>query len=272
MLAAAASYAPSVLLIEDDRPAREYLTRRFYRETSLGVVVARDLVEAKKLIDSSDIHFDAIVSDLFFDFGTDSPDEGLRDGIDILAYGKSKRPVALSYVNSYWADRDEYVDKAQALHIDVRRWFHKQPLAPNDLRSPWAQVERDLISQRLGSRVSDNNGAHTLDQVTEVVRNQLCPIRRTYLQDLGNDDLVIIKPIEVLTWSTDVDEYRASAPCLGLLTDGEGESVQDAIESLRNLICDHKSHLDSESESLGGYAAFVKEQLDQHIRIREGRI
>ncbi len=260
-----ASYAPSVLLIEDDFPAREYLTRRFYQETSLGVVVAKNLSEAKQLIDASDVHFDAIVADLYFDVGSDAPGEDLRDGIDVLSYGLRRRSV-LGYVNSYWADRRDYVDKAAQLNVEVREWFHKQPMLPGDVSSPWAQVERDLIYERLGG--SQLNAGHSsLVEVTETIRQQLSPIRRTYLQSLGADTFRVLKPIEVLTWSSDGDDVRASAPRLGLLTDGAGETVGEAIEALCALIRDHKLDLDDQSENLEGYAAFVKKQLDQYISV-----
>src|SRR4051794_20429510 len=124
MPTAPATYAPAVLLVEDDLPAREYLTRRFYNETSLGVVVAKDLTEAKSLIDSHEIQIDAIVADLYFSQGTDAPEADLRDGIDILRYGLSERPRVLNYVNSYWADREELVRKATDLEVRVRQWFH----------------------------------------------------------------------------------------------------------------------------------------------------
>jgi len=254
-----------VLLVEDDLPAREYLTKRFYQETSLGVVVAKDLVEAKNLIDSSDIQIDAIVADLYFGFGMDNPESGLRDGIDILSYGASHRPQVLGYVNSYWADRREYVDKAASLHVSVRQWFHKQPLLPGDVSSPWAQVERDLIGARLRRQTDVDPATSSLTTISEAIRQQICPIRKTYIQDVGEPHLQVRRPIEVLTWCAEDGVYHASAPRLGLLTDGDGDSVTDAIDSLCKLISEHWSDLDDRTQTLEGYAKFVKSQLDVYL-------
>lgn len=262
---ASASYAPSVLLVEDDLPAREYLTQRFYEETSLGVVVAKDLTEARELIDSADVQVDAIFADLYFDVGTDDPADDLRDGIDVLSYGVTKRPAILGYVNSYWADRQEYVEKAARLQLPIRDWFHKQPLMPGDASSPWAQVERDLIALRLTRESKINPALPSLTVVTEAIRRQLCPIRRTYIQDLADDSFRVLKPIEVLAWCGEDGVVHASAPKLGLLTDASGDSLPEALERLCQLIAEHKHDLDEKAESLAGYAAFVKGRLDMFV-------
>ena len=264
MSAAAATYAPAVLLVEDDLPAREYLTRRFYNETSLGIVVAKDLTEAKALIDSHDVQIDAIVADLYFSQGMDAPDENLRDGIDILNYGAHERPDILNYVNSYWADREELVHKANELSLQIRQWFHKQPLMPGDASAPWAQVERDLIEVRLTHDTSGLAPEDLTGKITEAIRRRICPIRKTYLQTLEPSNLSVTRPIEVLTWIDDDGVYRSSAPKLGLLTDGSGESVLEAIDHLRQLIVEHREDLDS-VVTLEGYARFVKTRLDEYI-------
>jgi hypothetical protein len=259
------TYAPAVLLVEDDLPAREYLTRRFYSETSLGIVVAKDLMEAKVLIDSRDIQIDAIVADLYFSHGMDAPEANLRDGIDILKYGANERPRLLNYVNSYWADREELVKKADELRLTIRQWFHKQPLMPGDTSAPWAQVERDLIEARLVHDASGLKSEELTGEVTEAIRRQLCPIRKTYLQGLDSPDLTLIRPIEVLTWVDEDGVYHSSAPKIGLLTDGSGETVMEAIEQLRDLIVEHEESLNS-APSIEGYALFVKTRLSEFIK------
>jgi len=261
------SYAPSVLLIEDDLPAREYLTNRFYQETSLGVVVAKNLAEARNLIDSPDIQVDAILADLYFDLGTDDSSSNLHDGIDILSYGSLKRPSVLGYVNSYWADREEYVQKAARLKLPVRKWFHKQPLMPGDSSAPWAQVERDLIADRLRRESAVGPDQSSLIVVTEAIRRQLCPIRRTYLQDLRHEGVLVVKPIEVMTWCDEDGIYHASAPKLGLLTEAAADTVAETIEQLCQLIIEHTRDLDDRVHKLEDYAAFVKSRLDKFVSI-----
>jgi hypothetical protein len=263
------TYAPAVLLIEDDRPAREYYRDKFCDETSLGVVVAKDLKEARRLLESPTIQIDAIVADLFFEFEKDDPDAGLHDGLDILRYGADTHPSAIQYVNSFWADRGEYVSKAKALELPIKAWFSKQFRLPGDTEAPWAQVERDLIEARL---LQDEEWSQRgdlpphLNTVTDAIRRVICPTRRTYIQELGDKRFSIIQPIEVLCWRVADGGYHASAYRLGLLTEGTGDSVKEALERLQELLIEQRVALRDESGNSDGYAGFVRARFDEFIQ------
>ena len=267
MVSAVTTYAPAVLLVEDDRPAREYFRDKFNDETSLGVVVAKDLREARHLLESK-VQIDAIVADLFFDFDKDDPESDLRDGLDILSLSKHTHPSILQYVNSFWTDRGEYSEKAQQLRLPIRAWFSKQFRLPGDNEAPWAQVERDLLQERLlndktVSEVPRDRG--NMATVTEAIRQAICPTRRTYLQELNSLELVVNKPIEVLCWRSDDALFHASAYKLGLLTDGTGDTVREALDMLKDLLEEHFTTLHEATDDPEDYSGFVAARLREYI-------
>lgn len=264
---ATSTYAPAVLLVEDDRPAREYFRDKLNEETSIGVIVARDLREARSLLESK-VQIDAIVADLFFDLDKDDPVHNLHDGLDILKFSASTHPAALQYVNSFWADREGYIEKADKLRLPIKTWFSKQFRMPGDTEAPWAQVERDLIQRRLSQEWADpEEGSSDFSELkaTEAIRRKIPVIKRTYIQELIDTRFTVIKPIEVMSWRNEDAFVHASAIKLGLLTDGVGESVQEALASLMELIEQHVLDLQEVQDSSEDYSAFVKARLSEYV-------
>lgn len=266
-----ATYSPVVLVIEDDPPYADYICRGFLEETSVGVLLARDLKESRRYVDEKDVKFDAVLADLYFVDGADDAEHELYDGVDILAYCKRARPKAIPYVMSVLSDRPVYHEEADKEGIEVRRWFSKELYPKRHERSPWATMERHFIQAR----------AKLDDEVTNELRSKIIPTRRTYMRELlleGEETrLTVLKPIEVIcSQEHDADEetglrVEASAPRLGLLVPGVGGSVEEALADLAVVIADHVEQFSAMPDgSLVGYAALVNQRLQEHVATREG--
>lgn len=271
------TYSSSVLLIDDEKPFLGYLRKNFHNHTTIGVLTASDLKSARAILDRPDVPIDAVVSDLFFDVGRDEPEAGLNDGVDLLAYVHTCRPRIPRYIMSYYAESSAYEDKLHEKGVTVNGEFLKMMYADCEgQQSPWLVIERDLLKQRL--EADSTLSQWTDDSISEFARKVQWPVR-TFLQDLISYDqspshppVILRSEIRVLC-TQEVDDMgvttvTATAFDLGLLTPGFGQSVEEALDSLKSVILEQYHELRSEdSEKLKGYARLVKQRLDEIVSV-----
>jgi hypothetical protein len=264
------TYWPCILIVDDDRACTDFLRERFHRHTSVGVVVANTLKEGRKLLDDENIRIDAMVADLFFDDGTDDAAFQLFDGVDLVDYGISKRPKLTPYVMSFFCDKDDFRNKAKNKNIDLENWYPKLWQPGDHPDAIWSKVEQDLIKSRV---------AEDTDATLRGVRKLRLP-HRTYLQEFprGEAEYVLVEPIEVLCRCEKVAEggeeaitYYAAAWRLGLIQEGQGVSVESALEDLGTVVADQvRAFRDIDRKKLGVYAADVLLRLDACVRPKVG--
>lgn len=269
-----AAYSPSVLLIDDDTSIMRYLRQNFHENTSVGVLTATRLEDAREIIDSADVHLDAVVSDLLFDQPSSTdPDHGLRDGIDALAYAKRRRPDADRYVLSFWVTEENRRLDADNRQIDVKRWMPKMFYDPGEEeKTIWAQIERDLIERHLRAEGEDDlnreppDNLSVEDTMLETMRKLKFPMR-TYLQNLESDDFVLVKPIEVICTQDEEGLIVAMPRKIGLMEEGVGESVDFALSDLGRIILDEKKVGVGgvPVDKLLGLAKQVRDKLDEYV-------
>lgn len=263
------SYIPTVLLVDDDEAATRYWRKKFQTITRVGVVEANDMRQAKLLIDDPEIEFDAVLSDLYFEPETDAPELNLFTGIDLLEYSQLKRPNALRYTLSYFAETPAYRHQAEERGLSIQLWFQKSFYSNDgsDIPIPWERVSADLLDIHLKSRTLELTG----DLAKVVPRMDL--LTRTYLQDLNDDLYTIKRPIEVICRRdclNGIDVYSAAAQSLGLLQDGDGDSIEEALCHLGELIVAQQKVFDEEpDEVFVGFASLVKKRLNEHIARRD---
>jgi len=276
------TYSPAVLIVDDDASARKYYRERFHEETSLGVITAANLAQAKVFIDSPSLKIDAVVADLFFDIGTDAPDQNLFDGLDILSVNQRLRPSASQYVLSYWSGRGERHQKADELGLKISSWFEKAFLPPGEtVSTPWAQVERDIIrhqlekdrlfAERLRSLGVELAEPLNVEAVAETVRQSFHPPKRTYLQECDDPRYLLLDPIEVICFTEETRTVRANAWRLGVFTEGLGESTEEALLDLGiKLVEQYELFEEEPDEHVEGYARLVRDRLRGCLRKRAG--
>jgi hypothetical protein len=258
-----ASYCPTILIVDDDRACTNYWRKQFLNETSVGVVIANDLEHGSDLLKNHDLRLDGIVFDIYFETGHDSPQLQLYDGLDLAVCAEEERPRIPKYIMSYFAEDRSYVTKAQERGLAIEAWIQKEHHDPKSERpAPWKEVERGLMKHRLTQVQSEGD----LDQRARDAQ-ALTPLPiRTYLQDLGDDKYIVHSPLEVICVRDIEGDVRATAYCLGLLEDGWGDTVTDALDNLKEVILDHLESFDEQaSETVVGYALKVKEQIDSRI-------
>lgn len=273
------TFWPTVLIVDDDPAATRYYRERFQEDVGVGVAVARSLREGKVLLDNQDIHIDALISDLYFEYPTDDPENGLFDGIDLMRYSEQVRPKVPVFALSFFAERSSHHQRARELKVNVRRWLPKTWLRGEDEDTLCTAVQRDLVASRLENDVQARKrlaavGIELTEHVdmgvvSECIARMVWPMR-TYLQDLGVEDLCVQTPIEVVCVRDADGTVLSSAPRLGLLLDGEGESVEESLTHLASIIATQKRDFDEEPErNIVGYARLVKDRLNSCVSRRE---
>lgn len=270
------TYSPTVLLIDDDPSISKYIRNRFHSETSIGVVTANRLDEAREIALDKKIHLDAVLADIVFEGGTDDPEHQIYDGIDFLSFLKDKRPKVSQYVVSCWADVSTYHQRSKKLKLHVEEWFQKLSFGVKpSLKSPWIKVERDLYKKALSKDRTLNQRLNELEIkfdneiepeiISEHIRHSLKLPIKTYIQDIGVEYLVK-QPIEVICMIDEQNIVAANALRLGLLQQGGGKNVEEAIDDLINIIRDQLVVFKQEkTDNIIGYAALVKDNLDTFI-------
>jgi hypothetical protein len=266
------TYSPAVLIIDDDRGVTEYLREKFHEQTSVGVLVANDLNEAKQFIDDKEISFDAIIADIFFEKAKKAPNLDLNDGIDILNYGMQKRNGLKKYVLSFWADREREHERVKELKLDVAYWLKKMVFSKDsDPTSPWAVVERDLLKGRFAAvkkEASDLGIAppEDLDSLSDLYRKTIQPVVRTFIQPMESERYVIVKPIEILCIKGVDGQYRSHPRKIGLFEEGVGETIDESINELAKIIIDQYADFEVElDDHVHHYARVVRDQLAAYV-------
>ena len=272
------TFSPTVFVVDDDPAALEIIRQRFYEHTSLGVLGCRSLLEAREIIEDGSIQVNAILSDLSFTPDTQDDENHLYDGIDFLQRAKEIVPEIPQYVCSVWGRKKSYIQRSQNQNLEVREWFPKlaMDVATNQV-APWVRIERDLYRDALIQNrefieraCSNDISLITPDspggEIVEWVRKSIQPIRQTYLQHLGEDRFKLTKPIRVICEEAE-GRYIAEASQLGLIIPGEGESLQEALDDLSEIIIDqYEDFLQTEPHLIVGYAEKVFSRLNDLIR------
>lgn len=268
------SFSPTVLIVDDDPAVLDLATRRFYKQTSLGVLVADNLADARHFLEDAKIRINAILADISIMPEKQDQMSSLHDGLDFLAYAKksfvgNKMPNVPAYVLSVYADVRTYRQRSVEMGLDVKEWFQKLSFDDNLASAPWNRIERDLYRMRFCSdpamekkfgacEGSDNDFA-------ELVRNTLRPITRTYLQALPDRNLLVKVPIEVICRQED-HCWLADALHLGVLQAGAGDSVEEALDDLSQLIEEQfRTFQNAELPGLEGFAEEAFRALRRHI-------
>ena len=267
------TFLPTVLVIDDDRAITTYMRKNFHENTTLGVLIANDMSDAKKILDDKALSIDTIVADLNFEKPYQCPEEGLIGGIDILDYGKRVRPNADRYVFSIWSERDEEHDQAKMLNLEIKAWLNKMFYDPRDTEeAPWNKIYLEQLTKRIINNKELERKFKELefkDRKLEYIAdfiNQLNPPRITFLQELYTEEYALQKPIKILSTVQEDGSVNVKELSIGILTDGIGDTIEEALEDIAAKIIDQKNMLDVEpSENLLEFTQLVKERIDIHV-------
>lgn len=266
-------YAPVALVIDDDPFAAGRVHREFLTKTSLGVLEARDLETAYRFIRDPNLKIDVVVTDVGFTPETRYEDDHLElhDGLDFIAQVERLRPDLESYILSVLVKAKAYHDRATKEGLRIAAWVDKL-----DSADVYRDVERACMVKALkrDSEFRDSARAAGVDvrdfasdeAIADRIRNTLVLPRLTYLRRLPTP-FEISQPIEVLcVKETDDECYRASAPHIGLITDATGDTVQDALDKLGDLIVAEFEFFEQATHAVVGYAAHVRDMLGMFVR------
>jgi len=274
-----AMHAPVVLVVDDEFRFASRIKEELLERVSVGAVAVRSLKEASDLIENGGLRFDAVVSDIYFEGGTDDPGRELYDGFDFIEWLRNRGWKSPAYMLSAHLDSPMFKAKGAQRNLNVQGTFSKSTSGSSDIvdtgsMAPvWTRlgaellrlrVERDpalkaLVVQHFPEGFAPNAPATRLWQGIRVPT-------RTYIDGLGSA-YRIKQPIEVLCLPSDVSgEFRAIATGLGLLNDGIGATANEAIEQLKELITAHiEMFAEQPHELVSGYAELVREKLYEHI-------
>ena len=267
------TFSPTVLLVDDDPAVLDLALRRFYAQTSLGVVVVDNLSAASELVKHSAIRFNAVVADLSIMPNKQDEQNKLHDGLDFLKFIKRRKGGPFyNYILSVYADVETFRSRARREKLDIRAWFQKLDFGSSDAdnKAPWHVIERDLYMQCFGNdpdlAALVQSFGEDEEAFSDAVRKKLRPITRTYLQALPEPFRVKV-PIEVICRHEE-DSWTADALNLGLLQSGYGETIGDALEELGELIADQFNTFNEATPTkLEGYAGEVFDRFRKHISI-----
>ncbi|MCG8095864.1 MAG: hypothetical protein JAZ17_19975 [Candidatus Thiodiazotropha endolucinida] len=267
------SFAPIVLLVDDDPSSGRSMRRKFNNLSALAPLVVQDLRSARKLIETWRYEISAVVADLSMPDAGD-PEHNLEDGLDFLSLVQKSHPNVSKYVISFWSDQHSWRSKSNQLGLDIHEWFEKL----NTLE-PWAKVERDLLKTHLvhGGSLAEEVAAHgwmphdeqSFEAILQWFRTRHKGMKFSFIQEVPKDyrdQYELIEPVQVVCREQD-GEFIADAIKLGLLNEGHGEDVEEAVKDLADTMFALKEELDSYSpENVVDYAKVVKDRIDQYIR------
>ncbi len=266
------SLPTTMLVVDDDDAILRKVRRESLRTTNLGVLVADNLSDAVRIMESG-IEIGALLVDLNFRADTQDEERCLHTGLDFLEYVAQRHRAVPKYVLSVDAtDQHSRADAAQR-GIHVQNWFDKMSPDSSQLAA-WVKIERDLIKSALLSdstlreKLSDGSDLADLfrdDRVAEQVRTAIRYPRVTYIQKLeGRRAITVRRPIEVLCWERE-GRYFARASQIPLLQDGESDDPVDAIDELADLLREEFMSLADSSSGLIGYAEYIYKVLCEHL-------
>ncbi|NTW33409.1 MAG: response regulator [Bacteroidetes bacterium] len=267
------TFAPTVLIVDDDPAMLDIISRRFYENTSLGVLTIDNLKEAHSVVSENRVHLDAILSDISFTPRTQDADHDIYDGLDLIQYTSKLLPDLPHYVCSVYSKEPSYKKRAKEMGIKLINWYPKLEI---DVDKPWNDIERQLYkmaldsNEELGEKAANEGFLLPNDEgkMMDWIRSSIRPTRQTYITSLPLPYRVV-HPIRVIC-----EEDRkaglvtAEAPNLGLIIPGQGATVEDALEELADIIVEqYNDFIAADSLSIVGYAAKVFKQLRYYLAV-----
>ena len=271
------SFAPTVLIVDDDVMVTQRWAREFHQRTSLGVVIANTLADAARIVESKEASFDAVVADLYFQAAAIDAKRRIGDGVDLLEWLSKNGVDVPTFVISASSEMVDYKRRIESSALSVEKYFDKFSSAGT--MPAWIDIQRSVLRRKFGT---DSAVASYLDSTIgadgpvgiDFVNDMLSRLQlsvRTYLQQLPSDSAYnVAKPIEAICVAEDVGVVRAYAPALGLLAGAQGETVEDALRALGEQISVEADVLLKEPAGvLSAYAQRVADRLGEFLRKRE---
>ncbi len=257
------TFSPTVFIVDDDPSILAIVRRRFYCNTSVGVVVADNLASARQMMDIG-VKFDAVIADLAIPPDKQDPENNLQNGLDFLDLVRHRLPDVSQYVLSVWSDEHAYREQATERNLPIREWIQKFRF---DSKESWNEIERHLYGRRLESAPNGISADEVYGEgsgFAELVRQRLKPIIRTYLQDLP-EPYRVTRPIEVVARKED-GTWLADALHLGVLQPGTGDSLAEAIDELGFLIvAQYEQFKEADPTKIEGFAVEAYESIKAYI-------
>jgi hypothetical protein len=244
--------APAVLVFDDDPAVLDWVRMHFHTDTPVGIVTAGTLSEARKLISERRVQFVAVVSDMSVAPEKHDKEHGLQSGIDLLQFASRERPDVLRFAISIWGDmQTRFLADAIERGLKIQQWFQKS--APNPF---WMDIAREVYPEKKQRSVSAKQHARLVTQPGT---------KKTYLQSLP-EPFEVVFPIEVIC-RKDEDFWLADATALGLLQPGIGETIEEALDDLGELIVEQYENFElALQDEVSTYAESTFKALKDHVR------
>lgn len=273
------TFAPTVLLVDDDPAVLDIFGRRFHEHTSLGIMKMKNLGDAYNFLMQEQHTMDALLADISFVPETQDDEHQLYDGLDLIGLSQKRFPDMPRYVCSVYGQDKIYLDRAKELNLVIVNWFPKLAMDQSVEDSPWNRIERDIYYNTLkananlleqAEQAGINSASLDNNAVLDWIRTSIRPCRQTYFQQFGRGQTGyrVIKPIKVICEEMEDGQVSAEAPALGLLLPGMGGNVDDALANLGELIIEqYEEFLSVGRDQLVGYAAKVFERIEEHVAL-----
>jgi CheY-like chemotaxis protein len=230
-------FAPTILLVDDDKLVTRRWRREFHDQTSLGVVVANSLAAAADIVEANDVQIDAVVSDLIFDRGTDDVARHLHTGVDFLSWIINRRQNLPLFVMSATDNMVNFRQSLEDRSVVVEEYFDKFVSAQGQ-DPAWLRIQHAILLRKFGGRRPAGLPVGHLDDgnlLSEAVSRLQLSVR-TYIQELNEYPTIrVLKPVEAICVAQD-GAIKAYAPSLGLLSSVSGETIAEAVDELSSAI------------------------------------
>lgn len=271
------TFAPTVLLVDNDPAVLDILGRRFHEKTSLGVLKLKTLGEAYEFLTQKKYLPDALLTDLSFVPETQDGEHRLFNGLDLIDLSQKNFPDMPKYVNTVFCQEREDLERTEERQLNIAHWFSKLTIEHGWEIHPWKRIERDLYHQAImtnkylleqAEQAGFERSSLDSDEILDWIRTSIRPRRQTYLQQFGKKwaGYRVIKPIRVICEELEGGQVSADAPALGLLLPGEGETVDDALTDLGDSIIEqYEEFLSLGRDNIVGYAAKVFERIEEYV-------
>ncbi len=286
--------SPIALVVDDDWAELRHLERAFLNSTAIGVLCVDHLQAAADMIETRNYEIAAVIADLRIDPPKRDKKRNLGSGIDFLEWlsAQENKPNA-AYVHSVDGNDSNSVTRATAAWGNSRiRFFQKTQMKDADPNSPWACIERDYLTAALRQNTElqrriEQSGCNVVDaavrladdsSIADQVRISLDAHRISYINTLPKlreyEDITIKRPIEVLCRTERIAgacKCTARSISIGILSQGEGENMFEALEDLRGaLIDEYREFNQQDPKAFVGYALHVWSQMKEYLVTNKG--